>query len=133
MILKKRHCIVVRILLRMTANFEVQNHEDQIPLAYAAEHGQSSVVKLLLENGASIHKFPGDSGNALQAACYARDAKSVRILLEAGAEINDQDGRYGSALQAAYLEAMRRSYDYNSMRGLMLILKAGDMGMHYRW
>jgi ankyrin repeat protein len=74
------------------------------PLYYAALLGLSTIVKMLLAQGAEINIQGGRYGNALHAASIKGHTQVVRILLNAGADIDAQSEDHGSILQAASCE-----------------------------
>ena len=51
-------------------------------LCAASSNGQEQVVRLLLENGASVNSQGGNHGSALQAASLEGYEQIVRLLLE---------------------------------------------------
>lgn len=63
----------------------------------------SSVMKLLLDNGADISTWAqlGEYGSILHAACYARNLLLVKLLLDRGADVHSRGGVFDSVLQAA--------------------------------
>ncbi len=65
--------------------------------------GYPNLVALVLAEGggADVNAQGGSRGNALQAACFRKNANIVRQLLQHGADANAQGGHHGNALQAA--------------------------------
>ena len=55
------------------------------PLAWAALHGQTAAVELLLQNGAEVNGRSKDGGTALHAAAFLGHDKTAALLLEHGA------------------------------------------------
>ena len=58
------------------------------PLGWAALHGQTEAVKLLLEKGANINNRHRDGSTALHSAAFLGHVETVKLLLEKGADIN---------------------------------------------
>jgi len=58
------------------------------PLMIAAEMGNLSIVKMLLEQGVDINHCEGNNTTALTAAIYSKNMKIVSFLLSQGADIN---------------------------------------------
>jgi ankyrin repeat protein/spore coat protein CotH len=58
------------------------------PLGWAALHGKTEAVKLLLEKGANIKNRHRDGSTALHGAAFLGRVETVKLLLEKGADIN---------------------------------------------
>ncbi|KAI1399828.1 ankyrin repeat-containing domain protein [Hypoxylon fuscum] len=72
------------------------------PLANATIGGYADIVDLLLQHGAEVNAN-GQSGPALQIACFEGHADIVKTLMDHGASLTCGDGRYGGPVQAAVL------------------------------
>ena len=96
---------VVRALLDhgADAKFREEKEDLRAPMQAAALAGHNEVIKILLENGASVNAQGGYYGNALQAAASRGHNETVRLLLENGANVNAQGGEHVNALQAALI------------------------------
>ncbi|CUS10690.1 unnamed protein product, partial [Tuber aestivum] len=70
-------------------------------LQAAVVGGRESIVRFLLDRGASVNAQGGHYGNALQGAAFRGNESVVQLLLESGAEVSARGGYYGNALQAA--------------------------------
>jgi len=88
--------IVVEILKQ---GFEI--NDIQNALYPASEGGNSSTVKLLLDQGADTNLPGGQFGSPLGAAVYWGRLETARLLLHRGADVNLTGGQYGTALGAA--------------------------------
>ena len=78
-------------------------------LETAASQGHSTVLRILLENGADPNLLGRDNYPPLQAAARFGTAESVNALIDFGAEMHDERGSFGSSLIAACV-----SSDYGS-------------------
>jgi surface polysaccharide O-acyltransferase-like enzyme len=56
------------------------------PLAWAALHGQTAVVELLLQLGAEVNRQTRDGGTALHAAAFLGRTETAALLIEHGAD-----------------------------------------------
>jgi ankyrin repeat protein len=90
----------LQALLDNEGSVESRVNADETPLLMAIEHGNDTIVRYLVDNGADVNAQGGRYGNPLQAAA-TEDAGIVRYLVENGASVNARDGLYGSPLQAA--------------------------------
>ena len=88
----------VGLLLDHGANIEARNEEDDTPLMWAAEHGQTDVVRALLERGADVEARNKYGSTALVlAACECavidmpETLESMKVLLGKGAKVNAKD------------------------------------------
>lgn len=75
------------------------NAQDRTPwsLQYAASHGQTNVIAMLLSMGVDANTRGRDGKRALDIACLKGDAEVVELLLAHGAEVNAKDAEDGSA------------------------------------
>jgi len=99
----------VAALLGLTSTvrdgFDIPEHEymrgywtysNRTPLYWAAEHGLTGVVRLLLQQGASVNEEDGEGLTALsRASSWGREAVPT-LLIENGADVNKRSGKYGS-------------------------------------
>ena len=80
------------------------DREGYAPLAYAARGGCLGIVKLLIENGATVDAGREQHGwTALLHAAGQRHAETVRYLLAHGADVNVRTGIGKTALNEATL------------------------------
>jgi len=85
-----------KLLLDRGGDADVRDRHGYTALMGAAEHGNSPMVRLLLEHGAEVNaKHKGDGTDALMLAADEEQLEVVKILLEAGADPRaaDSDGR----------------------------------------
>lgn len=61
------------------------------PLMSAAGLGDTEVVKLLLDRGASVSAKDSEGNTAISAAAYYLRSEVVELLIERGADINNKD------------------------------------------
>ncbi|KAI0383348.1 ankyrin [Hypomontagnella monticulosa] len=85
----------------LSANAYRTQEDLEEALQYAAFGGQTSVLQLLLDKGASVNAEYRPFGDALQAAAYKGRLNIALLLLDKGADINARRGGWGSAIQAA--------------------------------
>lgn len=98
----------VGLLLDYGANIEAQNEVSETPLMWAAQHGQTEVVRALLERGAAVDVKDKYGNTALiGAACECavidmpETLESMKLLLGKGAQANAKNKVGGTALMAA--------------------------------
>lgn len=61
------------------------------PIHWAAERGQTEILRILLQTGHTEPNLKDDDGNTpLCLAAYGRSPSAVKILLQAGADINER-------------------------------------------
>lgn len=70
-------------------------------LQVACLKGNTTIVELLLSQGAQTNVCGGPYGSALQAACWTGNETIVQLLFDHGSNINLEGGLYGTPLQAA--------------------------------
>jgi ankyrin repeat protein len=68
---------------------------------YGGDGHNTSIVKLLLENGAVAYPNAGDYNFELHIASEGGNIEVVRMLLDLGADVNFQHGTWGTPLQAS--------------------------------
>ncbi|KAI5783496.1 ankyrin repeat-containing domain protein [Pyronema domesticum] len=80
----------------------------------AAENGQESMARLLIEKGADVSAGGGEYGNALHAAILEKHKALVQVLLENGTDINSK-GRLqikgDKSVDASVLESAVMNWD----------------------
>jgi ankyrin repeat protein len=98
----------VGLLLDHGADIEARNEEDDTPLIWAAENGQTDVVRGLLERGADVeakNKYGGTALGSAACECATIDMpetlESMKLLLEKGAKANAKNKAGSTALMAA--------------------------------
>ncbi|EXJ57526.1 hypothetical protein A1O7_07874 [Cladophialophora yegresii CBS 114405] len=93
---------------QVSSALEKGSAESCPPLFAAAAHGQSPVIRRLLDQGADINAIDDNvkgvcRGTAMQGAASSPTPQKaiLQFLIEAGANLNARGGYYGTALQAA--------------------------------
>jgi ankyrin repeat protein len=76
----------------------VDSAQGYTPLHYAAWHGRTEAVRLLLESGASVSAGEGKTETPLHLAFMKWHPEAARLLLEAGADPASRDGMYRPAV-----------------------------------
>lgn len=106
---------IVALLLESGEDANAKNPSGLTPLMYAAGHGNTGMVKMLLARGAAVNAASGPSYGPpvrngtialghltpLMLAASAGSTETVRVLLEAGAEVNAKDVRGMTPLMLA--------------------------------
>ncbi len=88
-------------MLDAGADIDAKGYLGRTPLMTAAEHGHSSVVKVLLEHGAGLERrLNGET--ALFYAARSGSLECVRLLLEHGADLEAATPAGDNALSVAY-------------------------------
>lgn len=69
---------------------EFVGEQGDLALCWAAAHGRSDIVELLIERGAQVDAVPshGLGGPALRDALFANETETARALVSAGAEVD---------------------------------------------
>ena len=104
--------VEVATLLQTPLNPNGRGADSDTPPVYiAAERGNLTVVRLLLEAGADVNAAKADGATALMVAAFNGHSEVVRLLLEAGADKNAAREDGVTALMAApvagHLEVVR--------------------------
>ena len=86
-------------------DIDVVNEKDKnkTALMYLCSHGETDLVKLLLEKGADVNKKDSDGWTALYYACLCRKPLIAKILVENGAEIYYEDERGKTLKEHCYV------------------------------
>ena len=93
------HVEICRQLLKEDVDVNVEYTPGvPTPLQAATEHGNESVVEILLSNGANANQQCGYYGSALQIATFKGNNNIVKMLMDRGADPNCLVGRFGTAL-----------------------------------
>ncbi|KAJ6518411.1 ankyrin repeat-containing domain protein [Mycena vulgaris] len=98
---------------------------DKFHHTVACSTKHTSVVALLLQNGANPEILSPFGGSALTTACSSGNINIVRLLLASGANVNLQTARYGSALAATFSRFGLSSSQINIAR--LLIDRGADI------
>lgn len=83
--IRLRYIGILRLLLQHKPKPDLsrQDDRDYTPLFWACEHGYAAVVKLLLENGASLYDKSTSNSTVLLRALQKNQYEVVKLLLEA--------------------------------------------------
>lgn len=93
---------VVETLIKLGLNPNRPNAKGDTPMWTAVEHGNSTVMEILRENGANIKgKHPFIQDTLLHFACRLGNADAVSWLLTSGAEVNVRNSRKETPLLVA--------------------------------
>lgn len=86
---------VCRLLLQHRANVNAVGKGGVAPLHLAVRRGSLTILRLLLSNGADVHRLDDCQRSPLHIACSAPQVKEalVDLLLAAGAAVDEADGR----------------------------------------
>ena len=96
------------------------------PLILSSQHGNTNLVKTLLEAGAEVDQVvEGDLITALEYACFYGHDSMVKVLLKNGSKPNGID-KYGKATGIPLAEAVKRHHG-NIVK--MLLLHGADPNM----
>jgi len=104
---------VVRLLLElgMSVNSPRYSADPSVPLCAAAKGRAFDAARFLLQKGADVNAFRGDSFCPLAAASSGGSVEMVRLLLQHGAEVNVGGGKFPTPLTEAagegHLEVVR--------------------------
>eukprot|EP00004_Rigifila_ramosa_P010616 TRINITY_DN2254_c1_g1_i3.p1 TRINITY_DN2254_c1_g1~~TRINITY_DN2254_c1_g1_i3.p1 ORF type:complete len:1464 (+),score=327.19 TRINITY_DN2254_c1_g1_i3:559-4392(+) len=85
---------------------DARDRTSRTPLICAATHGNSKIVRMLVERGASIDAFDRDRVTALISATRKGHAEAARVLIEKGANVVHADRRGNTALTWAISNTM---------------------------
>jgi ankyrin repeat protein len=92
----------VRLLLSRGAAINAKQVEGRTPLYIAASMGQgTSLVKLLLENGANPALATANGMTPLMAASVRGDVEAMKLLVDKNADVNTRNGAGETALMFA--------------------------------
>ena len=81
---------IVRALLASGADVDASTAATrETALTWAVAARRVEVVRLLIDNGASVHPNPGQAFSPLMAAARNGDIETAKVLLAAGARVND--------------------------------------------
>ncbi|CAM9755926.1 unnamed protein product [Scytosiphon promiscuus] len=100
----------VRALLTAGADVTIRCGDSLLPLMHVAAHaGRVNILRLLLDNGASVKGLNAHGDTPLHFAAFSSKLCSMRLLLEAGADINARDDAHGTPLNKAVMKSLNRA------------------------
>ena len=96
--------IVARALIRLGASVKVKNRygDSLLSIAIESKSKDSSLVKLLIENGAELSEINTNVGGALHLAVHVNNVAAITILLENGADPSRTNPQGRTAAQMAH-------------------------------
>ena len=80
---------------------EARDSDNLTPLLLASIHGQTEIVRFLIEKGADIHAGDNENSTALHNAAAQGHSAVLLLLIDKGARINQCDGNGMTALHFA--------------------------------
>jgi ankyrin repeat protein/L-ascorbate metabolism protein UlaG (beta-lactamase superfamily) len=98
--------LVARLVQADSSVADLPDTEHQFanrPLHYAAEQGNVTIARILLDAGASVDGFDSDESTPLDVAALNRRPEVVDLLLARGADVNrrDKNGAYALSFAAS--------------------------------
>jgi ankyrin repeat protein len=115
---------VQSLIKQMKADYLVQNHNGDYPIAIAAEHGQLSIVQYLLELfGSKLNVSNKDQQTPLHLATKNHHILVVRFLIRWGADHQAQNLAKQTALDIAMANVSNRKEDQLSDKQLIAFLE----------
>lgn len=98
------HEAVVKLLVNFGAKVDVKVFSVRsTALYFAARHGRTEIMKLLLESGLSVNEQNKLGETALHAAASSGQVAAIQLLLENGADINVADENQECPLYSAVI------------------------------
>ena len=113
---KKNNFFMVRTLLELGADPNVQDDEGASPLFYAVQAGRKQLIEQLLRHGADINQVNPKKETPLVAAVRWGDPLKVKMLLAHGADPNISGSRFGTP--TALNEAFHAFWDRNGSNSI---------------
>jgi ankyrin repeat protein len=102
----KGHTEIVKLLLEMGANPDIQNDFNGTALLNAAKEGHTESLRLILEADLEIDAKDIHGATALMHATQRGDTEMVRLILQKNPDVNlREDGRWGSFSPALKMAA----------------------------
>jgi serine/threonine-protein phosphatase 6 regulatory ankyrin repeat subunit B len=105
LILSCKRCIyeLGALLIQKGAQVDIQDNNDNLfsPLFYACERNSIDMVRLLLDNGASINQVNEEELSAFQIVCQYGYKELAHLLIQRGADINHKDQNMNTPLYYA--------------------------------
>ena len=121
MAIKDGNSNAVTRVIGMGANVNETDADGALPLTVAARHGQTEIVKLLLQNGASVTAVNTLTGStALINAAGSGNVETIKALLEAGSDINARNDKGKSAIDIAFDLGNPAAFHYLRQHGATL-------------
>ena len=118
-----RVAVILRLLQERSVNINYQTSRADTALLSATDRGNLSIVKLLLEYGASINQRNRLGFSALHRACLARQTEIIRFLLDRNARVT---------FNGDSLSPMTISKHQDDSISLELLLRAAERQTWYR-
>ena len=98
---------VFQMMLTKGVDVNAKNAVGNTPLHYAAQSGNLTLMKLLLDSRAAIDSANTDNESPLHFAARAGQPRAVQFLVQAGADVNLR-GREGTPLELVYNKRAQR-------------------------
>lgn len=90
MAVKKNNGSIIKVLLNIGADINIQNEEGNTPLILAVKKSKVYIIKILLNSGVDPNIQNEEGETALMFACR-KSVKMTEILLKYGADVNIQN------------------------------------------
>jgi len=116
-----KHKNIAAMLLKAGASVEGTGHVFHWPLQIAAEMGQTDLMRLMIEHGATINRSGVDGFTALHHAILERQVESVRLLLSSGADPNYKDTEVGES----FVTPLQLAHEHRNERIVELLTTYG--------
>lgn len=108
-IIQDKTCDVISYIISKSDTINYQDDEGKTALIYAVLIGSSSIVKLLLDNGADADRHDNTGKTALMYAAENNYADIVEMLIKSGVYKDAQDNKGFTALMCAACKGHKES------------------------